>query len=73
MSADHAEKPGTGHDFQAIVSSKSWSVPGFLCTRGHKVIDVALEHGYSSQSAFTAMFKQHFGCTPGAFYRGAAR
>lgn len=41
--------------------------------RGAKVIDVALEHGYSSQSAFTAMFKQHFGCTPGAFYRRSTR
>jgi len=30
---------------------------------------VALEHGYTSQSAFAAMFKKHFGVSPAAFYR----
>ncbi len=37
--------------------------------RGAKVIDVALEHGYGSHSAFSAMFKQHVGCAPSAFNR----
>lgn len=36
---------------------------------GSKVIDVAMENGYTSQSAFTAMFKKHFGTTPTAFYQ----
>ena len=37
--------------------------------RGDRVIDVALDCGYASQSAFTAMFRRHFGVPPGAFYR----
>lgn len=36
---------------------------------GSKVIDVALDCGYSSPSAFAAMFKRHFGVAPSAFYR----
>ena len=36
---------------------------------GSKVIDVAMENGYTSQSAFAAMFKKHFGTTPTAFYQ----
>lgn len=35
---------------------------------GEKVLTVAMDHGYSSQSAFAAMFKRHFGVTPSAFY-----
>jgi AraC-like DNA-binding protein len=35
---------------------------------GEKIVNVALEHGYRSQSAFAAMFKQHFGIPPSAFY-----
>jgi len=35
---------------------------------GEKIVDVALEHGYTSQSAFAAMFKRHFGVSPSAFY-----
>lgn len=35
---------------------------------GEKIIAVALDHGYSSQSAFTAMFKRHFGVVPSAFF-----
>ena len=34
-----------------------------------KVVDVALDAGYASQSAFTAMFRRHFGVPPNAFYR----
>ncbi|MFL9922718.1 helix-turn-helix transcriptional regulator [Herbaspirillum lusitanum] len=36
--------------------------------RGDKVIDVALAHGYNSQSAFTAMFRRHFGIVPSRFF-----
>lgn len=36
--------------------------------RGEKVLTVAMDHGYSSQSAFSAMFKRHFGVSPSAFY-----
>ena len=36
---------------------------------GDKVIDIALDCGYGSASAFTAMFRRHFGVTPSAFYR----
>jgi AraC-like DNA-binding protein len=37
--------------------------------RGDKIIDVALDHGYTSQSAFAAMFKKHFGIAPSRFFR----
>jgi len=37
--------------------------------RGERIIEVALESGYASQSAFTAMFRRHFGMPPGLFYR----
>ncbi|RKP49775.1 AraC family transcriptional regulator [Pararobbsia silviterrae] len=36
---------------------------------GEKIVDVALDHGYTSQSAFAAMFKKHFGIAPSMFYR----
>lgn len=34
---------------------------------GEKVINVALDCGYASQSAFTAMFRRHFGKPPSEF------
>lgn len=37
--------------------------------QGTPIVQVALDHGYNSQSAYTAMFKRHFGMTPSAFYR----
>jgi AraC-like DNA-binding protein/quercetin dioxygenase-like cupin family protein len=37
--------------------------------QGQRIIDVALDSGYASQSAFTAMFRKHFGIPPSAFYR----
>lgn len=40
-----------------------------LLARGDKVIDVALAHGYTSQSAFAAMFRKHFGSVPSRFFR----
>jgi AraC-like DNA-binding protein/quercetin dioxygenase-like cupin family protein len=36
---------------------------------GERIIDVALDSGYASQSAFAAMFRKHFGMPPSAFYR----
>lgn len=36
---------------------------------GKKGIEVALNCGYSSQSAFSAMFRRHLGVSPSAFYR----
>lgn len=36
---------------------------------GERIIDVAFDCGYASQSAFTAMFRRHFGMPPSAFYR----
>lgn len=36
---------------------------------GEKIIDVALELGYDSPSAFTSMFKKQFGKTPSHFFR----
>jgi AraC-like DNA-binding protein len=36
---------------------------------GEKIVSVALDHGYTSQSAFAAMFKRHFGVAPSEFYR----
>lgn len=36
---------------------------------GARIIDVAFDCGYASQSAFTAMFRRHFGKTPSAFRR----
>ncbi|BCP51493.1 transcriptional regulator [Kaistia sp. 32K] len=37
--------------------------------KGERIIDVAFDCGYASQSAFTAMFRKHFGVPPSAFYR----
>jgi AraC-like DNA-binding protein len=37
--------------------------------RGERVIDVAADSGYASQSAFTAMFRRQFGMPPSLFYR----
>ncbi|WP_272937851.1 helix-turn-helix transcriptional regulator [Xaviernesmea oryzae] len=36
---------------------------------GERIIDVAFDCGYASQSVFTAMFKRHFDRPPSAFYR----
>lgn len=36
---------------------------------GHSILQVALEHGYASQSAYAALFKRNFGMPPSAFYR----
>jgi AraC-like DNA-binding protein len=36
---------------------------------GEKVIDIAMELGYDSPSAFTSMFRKQFGKTPSHFFR----
>ncbi|CAM5775993.1 HTH-type transcriptional regulator NimR [Labrys miyagiensis] len=36
---------------------------------GARIIDVAYDSGYASQSAFAAMFRRHFGVPPSLFYR----
>lgn len=36
---------------------------------GASILQVALEHGYASQSAYAALFKRNFGVPPSAFYR----
>jgi AraC-like DNA-binding protein/quercetin dioxygenase-like cupin family protein len=36
---------------------------------GAKIIDVGLDCGYSSASAFAAMFRRHFGVAPSSFYQ----
>ncbi|XOT97710.1 helix-turn-helix transcriptional regulator, partial [Alcaligenes pakistanensis] len=36
---------------------------------GEPVVQVALQHGYASQSAYAAVFRRHFGVTPREFYR----
>ncbi|NIE98562.1 AraC family transcriptional regulator [Pantoea sp. Acro-805] len=36
---------------------------------GQSVLEVALQHGYDSQSAFAAAFKKQFGISPSGFYR----
>jgi len=40
---------------------------------GEKIIDVAFDCGYASQSAFSAMFKSHFGVSPSVFYSSASQ
>lgn len=39
---------------------------------GQKVVDVALNLGYSSPSAFATMFRQQFGMPPSAYFRDAS-
>lgn len=36
--------------------------------QGDRIIDVALDCGYASPSAFAAMFRRHFGVAPSGFY-----
>ncbi|WP_109513203.1 AraC family transcriptional regulator [Pseudomonas ovata] len=40
-----------------------------LLACGERIIDVALQLGYDSPSAFTTMFKRQFGVTPSGFFR----
>jgi AraC-like DNA-binding protein len=36
---------------------------------GQPILTIALELGYNSPSAFSAMFKRAFGCTPRDYFR----
>ena len=36
---------------------------------GKEGIEIASKCGYASQSAFSAMFRQHFGVSPSALFR----
>lgn len=38
---------------------------------GQRVLDIALDLGYASPTAFTTMFKRQFGVTPSAFFSNA--
>ncbi len=40
-----------------------------MLASGERIIDIAFDCGYASQSAFTAMFRRHFGRPPSEFYR----
>lgn len=42
-----------------------------MLAKGEKILSVAYENGYASQSAFTAMFRKHFGMTPSTFFAAA--
>ncbi|MEM8142220.1 helix-turn-helix domain-containing protein, partial [Morganella morganii] len=40
---------------------------------GHSILEVALDLGYDSQSAFSAMFRRTLGVSPSLYFgRGAA-
>ncbi len=44
-----------------------------LLARGDKFIDVALAHGYASQTAFAAVFRRRFGSVSSRFSAMSAR
>ena len=39
-----------------------------MLAKGQKILDIALDLGYGSPSAFTAMFKKQLGIVPSAFF-----
>lgn len=39
-----------------------------MLAKGKSILEVAYESGYTSQSAFTAMFRSNFGMTPSSFF-----
>ena len=43
-----------------------------LLAGGAKVTQAALDAGYSTPSAFIAMFRRTLGCTPRAYFHGTA-
>ena len=45
-----------------------------LLARGERIVDIALEVGYRSPTAFSTMFQRQFGCSPSVFFahHGAA-
>lgn len=44
-----------------------------LLASGQKIVNVALNLGYSNPSAFATMFRQHLGAPPSAYFRAEAR
>jgi AraC-like DNA-binding protein len=42
-----------------------------LLAKGERIIDVALDVGYRSPTAFSTMFQRQFGCIPSAFFNDA--
>jgi AraC-like DNA-binding protein len=39
-----------------------------LLAQGERILDIALEVGYRSPTAFSTMFQRQFGCSPSAFF-----
>jgi AraC-like DNA-binding protein len=39
-----------------------------MLARGERIIDIALEVGYRSPTAFSTMFQRQFGCSPSGFF-----
>ncbi|MCU9952241.1 helix-turn-helix domain-containing protein [Burkholderia sp. BKH01] len=54
---------------ETVLSFRRWREQArrLLAHRG-KVLTIAMDHGYSSQSALSAMFKQHLRVSPSMFY-----
>lgn len=55
----------TGKTFQGYLSCRRMELAAkdLLETRS-RVLDIAVDHGFSSQEAFTRAFRRQFGCTP---------
>jgi AraC-like DNA-binding protein len=43
-----------------------------LLAKGERIVDIALEVGYRSPTAFSTMFLRQFGCSPSAFFSSQA-
>src|SRR5690606_11594008 len=56
---------GTGLSFQQWRNYARMSRALELHSRGYRVLDVAMELGYSSESAYSQAFKQFYGYPPG--------
>jgi AraC-like DNA-binding protein len=39
-----------------------------MLAQGERIIDIALEVGYRSPTAFSTMFQRQFGCSPSVFF-----
>lgn len=39
-----------------------------MLAQGERIIDIALEAGYRSPTAFSTMFQRQFGCIPSVFF-----
>ena len=55
----------TGTTFQGYLSRRRLELAAQdLLDTGLRVLDIAMERGFSSQEAFTRAFQRQFGCTP---------